>query len=88
MTQRATTQPTWAKMVERSKPTHQNLPVDGGKHPGEAEAQEDVDRVAASHVPDGVVRILFAHLTSIPASRCASVCGATKVDARLESKRQ
>lgn len=34
-----------------------HLPVDGRHRPGHADPQEDVDRVASRHVPDGGVRV-------------------------------
>ena len=35
--------------------------VDRGNDPGQSKSHENVDRVAASHVPDGVVSSLLAH---------------------------
>lgn len=34
-----------------------DVPVDGRHRPGHADSQEDVDGVAASHIPDGGVRV-------------------------------
>ena len=38
---------------------HLDLVVDGRDDPGQSEPQEDVDRVAAGHVTDGVVCCLL-----------------------------
>ena len=41
------------------------MPVDGSHEPGQAKAQKHVHAVAARHIPDAVVRVLFLESRSL-----------------------
>ena len=49
--------------------TYLDFVVDCGNHPGDAQAKEHIDGVAAGHVPDRVVSRFFGHCRNFTRKR-------------------